>query len=317
MVSQVKNRRLQLRELYGFDFPEDLFRFWEFVNRLAPLEPLTAVYPTTGLQLVGPFEVLAGRFDGRTPAYPQHLHWRYANDPPEFFTVLSAGTDGLHHGYYLDDPTTAAASCVASYYAGDAFEMEANSDTLFAAVRLELEQHDRDCAESQAVDPANAGAYAAKRAEIDEVRRKLQRYATADRTETAEAYVEKYLGVRPARFGRVTAPTRDGMGIVVPPGTYRPLSVPDKKLGKALRKKDELAVLVEEARTALRAGYPGTDLKLGKELWATGIKRSQAWDLLDAAYAALGRDVLRQVLANHRAFPNLPFVDILHVEEGE
>ena len=77
MVSQVHNRRLQLRQLYGFDFPEDLFRFWEFVNRLAPLEPLTALATTTGLYLVGPFEVLAGRFDGCVPAYHAHLHWHY------------------------------------------------------------------------------------------------------------------------------------------------------------------------------------------------------------------------------------------------
>src|SRR5207302_3936022 len=116
MVSQVKNRRQQLRDLYGFDFPEDLFRFWDFVNRLAPLEPLTAV-AAAGLHLVGPFEVLAGHFDGRSSPYHQHLHWRYANDPPEFFTVL-AGAEGFHYGYYLDDPLKPTC-CAASYFAID------------------------------------------------------------------------------------------------------------------------------------------------------------------------------------------------------
>ena len=61
------NRRQQLRALYGFDFPEDFFRFWEFVNRLQPLEPLRAL-DDHSIQLVGPFEILAGRFDKRHAA---------------------------------------------------------------------------------------------------------------------------------------------------------------------------------------------------------------------------------------------------------
>ena len=64
------DRRHQLRELYGFNFPDDFFRFWKFVNRLQPLEPLTALLDLS-IQLVGPFEILAGRFDreeGHPPA---------------------------------------------------------------------------------------------------------------------------------------------------------------------------------------------------------------------------------------------------------
>ena len=53
---------------------------------------------------LNPFEVLAGRFDGRVPRNSLLLHWRYYDDPPEFFTVLAGGTDGLHWGYFLDDP---------------------------------------------------------------------------------------------------------------------------------------------------------------------------------------------------------------------
>src|SRR6516162_9147974 len=126
MTHHVKNRRLQLQQMYGFDFPEDLFCFWEFINRVSPLEPLTALAETAGVHLVGPFEVLAGRFDGRVSPYHQHLHWRYADDPPEFFTVVAGGADGLHFGYYLDDPGERS-GCIASYYAEDVFELEANS----------------------------------------------------------------------------------------------------------------------------------------------------------------------------------------------
>src|SRR5262245_1495639 len=117
------NRREQLRTLYGFDFPEDFFRFWEFANKVRPLEPLRAMEEPLGLTLVGPFEVLAGRFDGRTPRHSQWLHWRYHDDPPEFFTVLTGGTDGLHYGYYFDDPAQQRSSCVAYYYTNDAYQI--------------------------------------------------------------------------------------------------------------------------------------------------------------------------------------------------
>ena len=61
-----------------------------------------------------------------------------------------------------------------------------------------------------------------------------------------------------------------------------------------------------------RGGY----VKLGKDLWAMTHqrKRANAHELLDAAYASLGREVLREVLAHHHEHPHLPMVDVLHVE---
>ncbi len=315
MVSQVINRRLQLRQLYGFDFPEDLFSFWQFINRLAPLEPLSALATTAGLHLVGPFEVLAGRFDQRSVPYHQHLHWRYADDPPEFFTVFTGNTHGLHYGYYLDDPS-APGGCVAAYYAEDAFELEANCNTLFEAVRLDLEQSDRDLTDLALTDLESAGQHAARREEIASVRATLCSFSTAERPETGERYIDKYLEVKPTRWASVVAATHDGMGVAVPPATYRPLSVADRKLWKALHKPQERNRLIDEARSALREGFPGTALKLGKELWATRdeLMRGAACELLEAAYAVLGRDVLGEVVRHHREHPHLPYVDILHVD---
>ena len=40
MASRLQQRRARLRAEYGFDFPEDFYRFWEFANRLSPLDPL-------------------------------------------------------------------------------------------------------------------------------------------------------------------------------------------------------------------------------------------------------------------------------------
>jgi hypothetical protein len=309
-------RREQLRALYGFDFPNDFFHFWEFVNRLRPLEPLNALHEVLDITLVGPFEVLSGRFDGRMPRYSQLLHWRYYDDPPEFFTVFAGNTDGLHWGYYLDDPRRGA-GCVAYYYARDAFELSVSGDNLFEAMRLQLEMLWRDTEEYRDEDPDYADDYEEDLRKLDALRPRLQKYATGDRPETGDEYFENYGGYA-TRNDHIVAETREGMGIVVLPKQYRPLSLPDKKLWAALRKTDKLAALVTEARQALADGYPGTALKLGKDLWAVGGEHQTmyAYELLDAAYAALGRDVLRQVLQTHRENRDLPSVDIL-LPEGE
>jgi hypothetical protein len=106
------------------------------------------------------------------------------------------------------------------------------------------------------------------------------------------------------------------MGIVVPPECYRCLWLPDRKLWPYLFETDDPFDIVEEARRALWEGFPGTALKLGKDLWAVGGERhtEYAYELLDAAYAALGREVLREVLRVHRANRDLPSVDILDNE---
>jgi len=316
MASIPTKRREQLQTWYGFDFPDEFFRFWEFVNRLRPLDPLNALSETLGITLVGPFEVLAGRFDRRTPRYSLLLHWRYYLDPPEFFTVLAGNTDGLHWGYYFDDPTRGE-GCIASYYARDAFELSADGDTLFEALRLHLEEHYRDCEDYAEDEPEDAEDYAATMDELDPIRAALMDYSTGDRPDVGTDYEERYAGAT-TRAGRVVAATREGMGIVVPAETYRPLSLKDHKLWAQLRRTDDPAEIVEEARQALSEGFPGTALKLGKDLWSFGSesRTEHAYELLNAAYEALGRDVLREVLQVHRANRDLPSVDILENEEG-
>lgn len=309
MASRLHQRRQRLRAEYGFDFPEGLYRFWGFVNRLAPLEPLGALSAALGITLVGPFEVLAGRFDGRVPRRSLLLHWRYYDDPPEFFTVFAGGGDGLHGGYYLDDPA-GAAGCVASYYARDAFELSVEGDDLFEAARLQLEHTLSDHEADGTDDDATT-------AQLDLLRGRIMEHATGDRPETGEAYADLYGGAS-TREERVVAETSEGMGIVVPPERYRPLSLGDRRLWRQLRREDDPAGLVAEARQALREGYPGTALKLGKDLWAAGGERRMGYavELLLEAYEALGRGELARVLQTHAANRELPSVDILD-EEGE
>ncbi len=311
----MEKRRQELRDLYGLDFPDDFFRFWQFVNRLRPLEPLNALDESLGITLVGPFEVLAGRFDKQKPRRSMVLHWRYYNDPPEFFTVLAGDTDGLHWGYYWDD-SREPPGCVASYFARDSYELSMDGCDLFEAVRLAVEYSFRDCLEAIEEDPDHAGGYRRDLEQIDAVRAALKRFATADRDEESDAYIDKYSGCA-AREAKVVAATHEGMGVVVPPELYRPSGVPDEKLWKRLySSKQDPKPLVEEAMRALREGYPATALKLGKDLWATTWDRNEgyAYELLEAAYDALGRGLLKQVMLTHRENRDLPSLDILENE---
>ncbi len=244
--------------------------------------------------------MLSGRFDGRSPRLSALLHWRYYLDPPEFFTVLLGNVDRLHWGLFLDDPADGSGR-VASYYANDVFELSSDGDDLFQAVRLELEAQHHDCEEYLGEDPEHAEEYEVRLARLEALRRMVKEYGTADRPDRGDAYGERYRSALTRNMAVVT-PTRDGMGVVAPPATYRPLSLPDKKLRSLLRKQDDPLPVVEEARRALRDGYPATALKLGKDLWPLhGERKTEyAYELLDAAYQALGREVLRRVLHSHR-----------------
>src|SRR5262249_53787432 len=145
---------------------------------------------------------------------------------------LMGDIDGLHWGYYLDDPATGP-SCVASYYNNDSFELMTDGNTLFEALRLDLEQRYRDCLDYRQDNAEHAADYNASLAPPADLRRAVQRYETADRPEVGEEYVEKYVAER-RRAKRVVAQTHEGMGIVAPRELYRPLSLKDKQLWKAL-----------------------------------------------------------------------------------
>jgi hypothetical protein len=315
-MSRLEQRRARLRAEYGFDFPDDFFRVWDLACRLRPLDPLNAFADTLNVVLVGPFEVLSGRFDGRVPRRSLLLHWRYHDDPPEFFTVM-ADDDGLHWGYFLDDPATAS-GCVASYYPEEVYEIQPDGDTLFEALRLQLESCQGDLEidlEEEDVDDAEADAAEDALAKL---RRQVMAVATGDRMKTGEEYTDRYAGVS-SRSDRVVAATMEEMGIVLPPEQYRPLSVTGKKLWKRLKRGGPIEPLMQEARQAIAEGKPGAALELGRNLWAcAGEERQEAaFDILDEAYAALGRETLRCVLQTHRACRNLPSVDILADENAD
>jgi len=272
------DRRAQLKELFYVDFPDELFEVWEWHQHLEG-EPRRAFHGVMGVRLHGPFDVLAGSFDGKELRYPAVLHWRYQYDPPELFTVMTGNVDGLHWGYWFDDPGRLP-PVVASFYARDAFEL-VEAPSLFRAIAKHLAAHHAGTLENKASDRKHADAYDRDLAALDALLVTLPK-------------------LPPPAKRMPTVRTGEGMGIVAEGATTwtRPKEV------------DRTAILEEAERVS-----PGTALVMGRKLW-DGHK-ALAFEVLDHAYARLGRDTLRRVASEHRAHPALPSLDILKYKRGD
>lgn len=76
-----------IRQKFLVQMPQDFYQFWEFCKCEAKENQRPEnLFEKFGLELVGPFDVLAGKFDeAKLFETPQFLrHWRYYYDPPEF-----------------------------------------------------------------------------------------------------------------------------------------------------------------------------------------------------------------------------------------
>lgn len=124
-----------IREKFLVEMPDDFYRFWDFCksqckNEQKPEE----IFEKFGLQLVGPFDVLAGKFDNADLFEPGDYlrHWRYFYDPPEFQTLFRKDKTGIHYGYWRDNPDK---NClVARNDAAKNCEFDFVADNVFGAV---------------------------------------------------------------------------------------------------------------------------------------------------------------------------------------
>lgn len=188
-------RSAQLEELYGFRFPTELFTFWRWHEGLSEAQR-RAFGEVMGMRLVGPFDVLGGKFDDVDLAYPTSLHWRFQHDPPEFVTIISGDSDGLHWGLWFDDHAELA-PVVASYYARDAFELQISADTVFGTVHAQVAAVRASIKENITGDPKHKSEY------LDDLK------VLAD--------LEASLPTPQAQAPRPRViPTPEGMGIVAP-----------------------------------------------------------------------------------------------------
>jgi hypothetical protein len=311
-MSSPQARRELLTRLYGFEFPEDMHRFYAACRQEKPLEPLRALEDSLGLRLVGPFEVLAGRFDRVEPPAPILLHARKRWDLPEFFPVLEEIDGTRRVGYLLDDPDrgTPFAVAVADSEAGPGVDVE--GDALAWVLRLWLEEAVAELED----DPELAGDEEAKvfRQSLDALRAPLDRLfnraGLPEVRETGNAFLE----VMPHHFERdalVALTTQDGTGVVAPFDLSQTRMDP-RRVQEAVWRTKGIEWLVRKAGQAMQKGQPGVALLIGHELWATGTRkrRAIAAPILEQAYLALGRPTLAKVVQADRAWPDRVWTDV-------
>lgn len=132
-----------IREKFLINMPNDFYDFWNFCKDLNSTKPLNALQDI-GLMLVGPYDVLAGKFNDVNLSSDEYLiHWRYFYDPPEFLTVLADTRTGFHIGYFRDDPYSDE-HIVASNNGKDC-ELVALGDNIFTALKSYVDKRLKTC----------------------------------------------------------------------------------------------------------------------------------------------------------------------------
>ncbi|KAK3182254.1 hypothetical protein K4F52_006431 [Lecanicillium sp. MT-2017a] len=300
MASTSESAEVILEKIYGIQFPPSFYDFVEFHKANAE------VINDADLEIyfMGPFDML----QDPSAAYSEpHPLWeaRYYDDPPEFLTFARGGCDGLHWGLYVDDPARPPFH-IADYYSRDAFDIGTAGTNMFEFFRLHLEekhvQMEEYLEEDDGGEDDDQEVYEEQLEALARLRAVFPADQTGDRPEVGSEYVDKY---DRAYYGgwsprNTVARTRDEMGIVVPEDKYVALAGPDALCsGPDPNRRfwpHEVEAWQREAMDLLEGGHPGAALKLGKDLWVMREHHEVAYSLLDAAYAALDRPLLRVLL---------------------
>lgn len=274
--------RQRIRDGFGFTPPDEFFSFWEFARSIKPKVPTLAFCDLTMMDLAGPFGLLAGDFDNRKARYDPCLHWRYFGDPPEFVTILTGGTDGLHWGYVVDEPSQPPLGIV-GYFAYDDVTVFQESASLFQLLENHLKTTLKET-EREIKSNARLAKDSGVKRQLEECRKML-------------ADLQSFVGQH-----KVNLPKTSELEFVdhcnpPPPFPFPPLEEFDT-LPQLV--KEGLAELSDEGYSDLNAR-----LKIGRMLWhwhydGNSQLEAVAFDLLDKAYESMNRKFLRHVLHQHR-----------------
>ncbi|XP_074486296.1 histone PARylation factor 1 [Sebastes fasciatus] len=295
--------RDEMVQLYKLQMPEDLYHFWDFCKELCPDSPRGALKDTLGLQLVGPFDILAGAHkNSKNPQPNFHLHWRYLYDPPEFQTILLGSEDSQHHiGYYRDTPDSLP-SFVGENEAKKGCKITQMGDNMFAAVLLYLLKRRKERGSKK----AGGDAFESLEAQL------------RDRAETLGLSLEQKTKGMKLRDKKVVTKTFHGAGIVVPVDKndvgYRELPETDADLKKILKaiaeaRSDEERVKafgpLQEMVTFVQFANDECDYGMGYELgldlfcYGSHYFHKVIKQLLPMAYSLLKRNLFGEIVEAH------------------
>ncbi|XP_017082323.1 histone PARylation factor 1-like [Drosophila eugracilis] len=289
-----------IRHKFLVEMPPDFYEFWKYVGSLksdpakpkdAGLEHLDKLFQ---LQLVGPFEFLAGKFHGAKLGEPGDYlrHWRFYYDPPEFQTIFVRRGTGIHYGYWRDVPQDKENLLIARNDSASGCEFKFVAGNAFDAFLYYLE-HDF------VATPFSAGQLAG-------TKKAVTKYLSDNSLEFAQ--LDR---LQRERTKKVVAKTFHRAGIVAPFDRktqlgYRSLLVSDVELKKMLamleRKEidqvaakqtvlEKLQPVANAANIAVDESDFGTALELGIDLFCSGHKELHLLtsSLLVPAYSMLSR----------------------------
>jgi len=301
-----------LKLKYSMDFPADLFDMWDYCCSRSPMSPLQALNEI-GLLLVGPFDVLAARRRGASlPAEADlALHWRFFYDPPELTTILAVSPkavaededlEGLHYGYFRDDPKEMPAFVVSSVKTKGGVLSRAGGSCFAAAVA----HCDRMTKAERRAD---------KKKRIKDIKAELEARAKAK----GHAFDGSKTLLEKAREKKVVAKPFHGVGMVVPFDKktqvgYRDLNETNSDLKKMFTKwteatvekdQEKLFAPIQQILTYIQFANDecdyGMGLEMGLDLFTFGHSKFDdvVSSVLPLAYKLLDRDLFAQIAENH------------------
>ncbi|XP_069129793.1 histone PARylation factor 1-like [Argopecten irradians] len=296
-----------IKRKFLVEMPDDFYDFWEFCKSKNGKHPEDVMSKDLGFQLVGPYDILAGKHKGvkknRRGKRPNFLlHWRYYYDPPEFQTVVKSDEKNMFHlGYFRDDPTDPPAF-VASNKAADSCIISPKGDNIFAAIKLAIDER----LKSKDID-------ASKKKKLQNFQEDLQDFANK-KNYSLDVKTKRMK----ERDKKSVCKTFHGAGMVVPLDEnevgYR--EVPEepadlKKMFKAVveaksesdrdKKMEAIQELVTLVQFANDECDYGEGLELGLDLFSYGGEPLHAIisHLLPLAYQLLGRHEYSQIIEAH------------------
>ncbi|XP_055061784.2 histone PARylation factor 1 [Misgurnus anguillicaudatus] len=294
--------REEVERLYKLRMPEDFYQFWKFCKGLCADCPQDALKETLGLQLVGPFDILAKKHKRSSSTQPNfNLHWRYFYDPPEFQTIIQGNADTHHHmGYFRDSPD-ALPVFIGENEAKKGYTITQMGDNIFAAVLLFLQKKRKE-----------------KGYQKDEVALESLEEDLKQEAERLGLPLDQKTKAMKQREKKVVTKTFHGAGIVVPVDKndvgYRELPETDsslKKICKAIAeaKNDEERIKafapIQEMITYVQFANDECDYGMGYELgidlfcYGSHYFYKVVRQLLPMAYSLLKRGLFGEILEAH------------------
>ena len=285
--------RALIEERFKLNVPAEFFAVWSLARKLDEASPLNA-FAAWGLQLVGPFEVLARDHSGVDFEEVNDLRWRHWHDPMEFTNcVQNTDKSRTHIGYVRDDPTEVPTFVARADDTEHGFR--AVAEGLLPAIAMHIEKVDKKLTKAGAQEIIDA--------------------ASGQGRTTKAA-----LAARQKAPGKLHLATFSGIGLVVPFDKvndlgYRDYGLDDRDLkkllagtakemdagqpGKQREEWDELGSCVSFANDECDFGM---GLHLGANAYSHGSPqlRPEALRLMGIAYKLLGRvplcDIARTML---------------------